>query len=325
MFFSFYFSDIGENKRFGIYFDNMGEYDTNRSSYVRNSAFHDGFAAAIGISDTSDGIPIENNVVHHTVDYGITAAGRSNLIRNNLVMLTFWSSTFVKNDYMFNGNYLGAIDVSQAASVVLENNYVAGAERIGINFRGDSCVPSSSVASFDNMTHSIRNNIVVGALGGVVILPDSGFSALELDCVKISSFVVFKSSYWGIYYQGEQRVIVDSNTLVDNQVNVFAMVTGPSILDHTLSNKTYVLQNTLVVGRSSTFDCAKDLKQQNMDVLLASGKADSGSKDVGELYWQIASTIPSFNAQLNMLTGGFVGCVWANFLSGSNGAPKNQW
>ena len=274
----------------------MGGYDPIRPNYVRNSAFHNGYSAAIGIADSSNAIPIENNVIHHTLDYGITVAGNSSIIRNNLVMLNYWSSTFVQSEAQFNEQYLGAIDVSLALSVVLENNYVAGAQRVGINYRGDSCYSYA----FGSMAHSIKNNTVVGALGGVVILPDSRFG--NLDCIKISGFTVFKSVFWGIYYQGPQSVIVDSNVLVDNQVNVFAMVIGPSILGHVLSNKFYTLSNMLIVGKSSTFNCTKDVRPS----------------DFNELF---ATNIASFSGKSN----GFVGCVWANFLSGANGAPVKPW
>ncbi len=96
------------------------------------------------------------------------------------------------------------------------------------------------------MNHSIKNNVVVGALAGVVILPTWSFTAFS--CLRISSFTVFKSSHYGIYYQAGSSVTMDSNILVDNQVNVIAKVIRPSILEHTVSGKVYNLKNSLIVG-----------------------------------------------------------------------------
>ena len=280
----------------------MGSYNASRPTYVVNSAFHHGFAAAIGITESTAGIPIENNIVHRTIDFGIVVAGNSNIIRRNLVMLNYWSSTFITWEAKLNAIYFwGAIDVHDADSVVLEDNYVAGAERIGIFFKGDACAPGL----FDpSMNHSIKNNVVVGAMGGVVILPTFFFA--NLTCIRISGFTVFKSMYWGIYYQGPQSIIIDSNVLVDNQVNVYALVIKPNILLHQMSNKTYLLTNSLIVGKSSTFDCEADIWPSDTNTLFA-------------------RSITSFSGVYSNDFDGVVGCVWANFISGSNEAPTKPW
>ena len=217
-------------------------------------------------------------------------------------MLNYWSSTFITWEAKLNAIYFwGAIDVHDADSVVLEDNYVAGAERIGIFFKGDACSPGL----FDpSMNHSIKNNVVVGAMQGVVILPTFFFG--NLTCIRISGFTVFKSIYWGIYYQGTQSIIIDSNVLVDNQINVFALVVKPSILIHELSNKTYMLTNSLIVGKSSTFDCAVDV----------------WPNDINQFF---AITSASFSGLDNKYFEGVVGCVWANFISAANGAPIKPW
>ena len=217
-------------------------------------------------------------------------------------MLNYWSSTFITWEATLNAAlYWGAIDVHNADSVVLEDNYVAGAERFGVFFKGDACAPGL----FDpSMNHSIKNNVVVGAMGGVVILPTFFFA--NLTCIRISGFTVFKSMYWGIYYQGPQSIVVDSNILVDNQVNVYALVIEPKITFHLMSNKTYLLTNSLIVGKSSTFDC----------------EADVWPNDINEIS---AKTIQSFSGVYNKEFDGVVGCVWANFLSGSNQAPTKPW
>ena len=46
---------------YGISLLNLGDYNVNRPTYVKGSAFHNGFSAAIG-KVNSNGIPITNNV-----------------------------------------------------------------------------------------------------------------------------------------------------------------------------------------------------------------------------------------------------------------------
>ena len=287
-----------DDSTYGILFSNLLEYNYSRPSYVRNCGFNYGYAAAVGIF-ISASIPIENNVVYHTIDWGLKIQGHSNIIRNNLLVLNYWASTFLTWEAPFDKFYWGALDVSEADSVVMENNFVAGAERIGVFFKGDVCA-GGTLGSGKN--HSIKNNIVYSSLGGVVILPTQFFPGLT--CVRISGFTVFKSSHWGIYYQGFASVIVDSNTLIDNQVNVFTFVFSPSILNHETTNKTARVKDTAIVGRSSQFNCSSDTKPNDLNL-------------------NQATTITAYGAGVD--NQGFIGIVWANFLSGANGAPGKPW
>lgn len=44
---------------------------TQNESYIKGCAFHHGFSPAIGIFET-DGLSIDDNVIHHTVGEGNT-------------------------------------------------------------------------------------------------------------------------------------------------------------------------------------------------------------------------------------------------------------
>lgn len=60
-------------------------------SYIKGCAFHDGFAPAIGVFGT-DGLSIEDNVIHHTVGEGADSMAASLLVVrrilfNNVVTL----------------------------------------------------------------------------------------------------------------------------------------------------------------------------------------------------------------------------------------------
>lgn len=289
--------DSNSNK-YGIIFSILGVYNSSRPSYLRNSSFYYGYSCAIGVF-FSTGIPIENNVIYRTLGYGMRIEGSSNIIRNNLVAMNYWPMTYIVWQADYDNNYFGAIDVHASDSVILEDNFVAGAERIGINLRGDFC--SGGAGYLKGMNHSIARNTVYSALGGVVILP---LNAYGFDCVRISGFTVFKSSHWGIYYQGSGSVLVSDNILIDNQISLFTFIIGPTSISHEVGTKKTTIQNSLLVGQSPTFDCRYDTKPNDLNFLKA-------------------KTITSFGAGPSKTSK--IGLVWPNFLDGSNSAPFKPW
>jgi hypothetical protein len=109
-----------------------------------------------------------------------------------------WGSTFLTSEAEFDKTYWGAIDAGLAASAVVEDNYVAGAERTGIHVRGMVCDGAKLPG---NLTLSIKNNTVYGAGNGVAVSRE--FHYASLPCLKISGFTVYRSQYYGIYYQGK--------------------------------------------------------------------------------------------------------------------------
>lgn len=157
----------GDDIKFGILFSNLGPYNSSRPSYVRKSSFHHGYACAVAIFKSA-AIPIEDNVIFRTIVNGMRIEGNSNIIRRNLVVMNFWTGSIIEELAKYDRTYLGTIDVFEAASVVLEDNFVAGSDRIGIYFRGDVC-PGGTVDPGFN--HSISGNTVYASLQGVVILP----------------------------------------------------------------------------------------------------------------------------------------------------------
>lgn len=290
--------ESGDDSKYGILLSDLGAYNSSRPSYITNCAFHHGFSAAIGIF-TSSSIPIVNNVIYYTIDYGLFIQGDSNIIKGNLVTTNFWASTFIVEEAAFDLDYWGAIDVHLANSVVLEDNFVAGAERIGIYFNGGLCDGDSLGPGIN---HSIKNNTVYSAFGGVVILPIT--CMYQVDCVTISDFTIFKSVDYGIYYQNNQSLVIDSNILVDNQVGIFGMVLQPPSVSHVFGNKTYSISNTIVVGNSPFLNCSTDLKPVGVNA-------------------QYATLIQAIGSGVN--STGKIGIVWPNFLSSQNGAPTKPW
>ena len=287
-----------DDSLYGILVSNLGEYDYKRPTYIRNCAFREAYSAAIGILDTAT-IPVENNVIYRTIEFGIRLSGHSNIIRNNLVALNRWAASILTWEATFDKFYWGAISFHEADSIVLEGNFVAGAERIGVFFKGDLC-PGYSIGPGKN--HSIKDNTVYGALAGVAMLPEYYFE--HLNCIRIRGFTVFKSSHYGIYYQSYASLILDSNILIDNQINAFYMVLAPKSVTHEPSNKTIRVENSLIVGRSVQFSCEKDIKPDDLN-------------------FAEATSITAYGAGDDHL--GKIGITWANFLSVLNAAPLKPW
>ena len=214
--------------------------------------------------------------------------------------MNYWASVFTPWDAPFDTTYWGAIDAHLADSIVLEDNFVAGAQRSGILYNGGLCPNVTSIGA--GMNHSIKNNIVHSSLAGVSIYPD--YSYPQLNCVLISDFIVFKSVHWGIYYQNPSSVIIDSNILVDNRVSIAPLVIGPGEITHLLTNMNIQISNSILIGTSSSFNCLTDVKPNDFNS-------------------QWATTIQAFGG--GKTEAGNIGIITGTFLGGGNGCPRKPW
>lgn len=224
-----------------------------------------------------------------------------------MVTTNFWASTFVPWEADWDIQYWGAIDVHWAESVVLEHNMVAGAERIGINLIGDICpgVVGDTLGR-NNYSHSIRNNTVYSAMIGVSTQPTYLYPQdnATITCGYIRNFTIFKSTYWGIYFNSPYGFMADSNTLVDNRVGIFTMIIEPSPLTHELARKPNAIANSLIVARSSTYNCSTDIVPDDLNYAKALTARPIGS---------------------NPNRTGRVGIAWPSFMGSTNGAPFKPW
>ena len=159
-------------------------------------------------------------------------------------------------------------------------------------------------AIFGSKNHSIKYNTVVGTLSGVAIFPVWGYTLDNANCLKLSYFTVFKSVYYGIYYNNELKLMLENNILVDNQINIFTRVIHPDVLAHVMSNKTVTITNSIIVGKSDSFKCDTDLLPDDLSFV-----------------W--ARTAKSYGAGLD--STGKIGIVWSDFNSGTNSAPYKPW
>ncbi|RMZ97180.1 fibrocystin-L, partial [Brachionus plicatilis] len=188
-----------------------------------------------------------------------------------------------------------------AKSVVLEDNFISGVERLGLFYKAEACDHLNETVGV-GMNNSIRGNTIYSTLAGVVLLPD--FYHENLTCVKIAGFTIYKAMHWGIYYQGPQSVVLDGNKLIDNFVGAFTFVIKPPPILHQLTNKFYTNKNSLIVGQSKDFNCETD--ERTFD-----------------LNYNSAVRIQTFGAESSEL--GKIGLVWSNFIGGTNIAPYKPW
>ncbi|CAM4636768.1 unnamed protein product [Leuciscus chuanchicus] len=231
--------------RYSLVFYNLG--GVVGESYVKGCAFHDGFAPAIGVFGT-DGLSIDDNVIHHTVGEGIRVWGDSNAIRRNLVTLTLWPGSYNGRAEEFNFEWNAAIEVSEATNAILQGNIVAGYERVGFRIDGEPCPGSpNSVAQWSQ-------NEAHGGLYGLYMNKDG-----LAGCSQIQGFTVWRSFDFGIYVQVSMNVLVSNVSLIDNGMSIMPLIYSPPSLSHTYSDKIVRVQGALIVGSSPNFNCFDSL------------------------------------------------------------------
>ncbi|KAK9957826.1 hypothetical protein ABG768_012036 [Culter alburnus] len=271
--------------RYSLVFFNLGR--VVGESYIKGCAFHDGFAPAIGVFGT-DGLSIDDNVIHHTVGEGIKVWGDSNAVRRNLVTLTLWPGSYNGREEELNFEWNAAIEVSEATNAVLQGNIVAGYERVGFRIDGEPCPGSpNSVAQWSQ-------NEAHGGLYGLYMNKDG-----LAGCSQIQGFTVWRSFDFGIYVQVSMNVLVSNVSLIDNGMGFMSLIYSPPSLSHTYSDKIVRVQGALIVGSSPNFNCFDSLSTTMTYVMLSKSHR--------------APRPPN---------GGRSGISWPTFESNQNNAPQ---
>uniref|UniRef100_A0A3B3X637 G8 domain-containing protein n=1 Tax=Poecilia mexicana TaxID=48701 RepID=A0A3B3X637_9TELE len=270
--------------RYSVAFLNLGE--VRNDSYIQGCAFHDGFSPAIGVFGTA-GLSIDDNVVHHTVGEGIRVWGDRILLRRNLVMMSLWPGSYQDREEPFNFQWNAAIEVSEGSGVVLQNNIVAGYERVAYRIDGEPC------PGFQNPNEAWVQNEAHGGPYGVYLNKDG-----LAGCSFIRGFFVWKAFDFAIYFQVVMDVVVSNVTLVDNGMGIMPLVFGPPSLSHAYADKSVHVQNSLIVGSSPAFNCSDTLSSDDFNV---------------------ATT--SLHRAPRPPQGGRSGICWPTFQSGHNTAP----
>ncbi|XP_069115224.1 fibrocystin-L-like [Argopecten irradians] len=269
--------------RFSVTFLDGGTVNNIKPSYIRKCAFHNGFSPAIGVFGTHN-LPIEDNIVHHTVWWGIETSSDDTQLRRNLVTLVVWEGAYQDREESFNYRYNGAINAPEAKSIVIEDNVVAGAERVGYRLNAMQC---GSAGYGSNLAHS--------SLMGFGIFPED---KLTVSCVLISNFTVWKIRDGAIYYQNAESAEIRDIVSVENTVGSASFVVGPSAVGHQYADKYILVKDSLFVGATSSFDCSTDAWKTD-DNIRFSGQARSWITD-----------------------GSHTGVAFTNFFQSGNNMPK---
>ncbi|KAM6958720.1 PKHD1 like 1, tandem duplicate 1 [Aplochiton taeniatus] len=271
--------------RYSVAFLNLGKVPKDES-YVQGCAFHSGFSPAIGVFGT-EGMNVDDNVIFFTVGEGIRIWGNKITVRRNLVTMSLWTGSYQDREEAFNYFWNAAIEVNEGTNVVLQDNIVAGYERVGYRVNGEPC-PGAL-----NGNEMWRGNEAHGGLYGVYMNKDG-----LPGCSLLQGFTVWRSYDFGVYFQTLMSVMVADVTLVDNGMGVMPIVFSPSSLSHLFSNKTVQVKNALIVGSSPNLNCSDGVPMSDYNIQNSkSHRAPRPPK------------------------GGRSGICWPTFESAQNGAP----
>ncbi|XP_069051252.1 PKHD1 like 1, tandem duplicate 1 [Lepisosteus oculatus] len=271
--------------RYSVAFLDLGQVSAN-DSYVQGCSFHHGFSPAIGVFGT-DGMNIDDNVIYFTVGEGIRVWGSNIKVRRNLVTVAVWPGSYQDREETLNSLWHAAIEVNEGMNIVLQDNIVAGFERVAYHINGEPC-PGTF-----NPVESWHGNEAHGGLYGVYMNKDGLAS-----CSLIQGFTVWKCWDYGIYFQTVMSIQISDVTLVDNGMGVLPIIYTPPSVSHQYSDKTVQIQNSLIVGSSPNFDCSEVLTSSDANVKLS-----------------MSHRAP------RPLTGGRSGFCWPTFASDHNMAP----
>ncbi|OCT77099.1 hypothetical protein XELAEV_18032294mg, partial [Xenopus laevis] len=270
--------------RYSLAFLYLGEVSRN-TSYVQGCSFHHGFSPAIGVFATN-GLDINDNVIYFTVGEGIIVSGERIRLQGNLVSVAVWPGTYQDREQNNNLWHAG-IEISQGTDIVLQNNVVAGFERVGYHINGEPCTDGKDGVQW-------MNNEAHGGLYGVY-MNEHGLPG----CSLIRRFTVWRCWDYGFYFQTPESVKISESVLVDNGMGIFTIVYGAAATSHELSNKTVAISNSLLVGSSPNFNCSDVLTDSDANIRMSAAQRS-----------------------IRPLTGGRTGISWPSFISAQNGAPE---
>ncbi|XP_048777455.2 fibrocystin-L-like isoform X3 [Ostrea edulis] len=259
--------------------------------YVKQCSFHHNLGIAIGVYGTNN-LEIQNNVIYHSVGSAIHTKSAGTAIRNNLISLNLWPGSYIGRSEPMNIYYDGSVDGVKASGTILQGNAISSSERSGYHGDFESCTATDTW--FDNIFHS--NLMAVGIFPIDKVNPPT--------CWRIANMSIWKNYNYGVFYQSVYEISMEKLTLVDNNVGIFPMIIGPAALDHAYQNKKVTISKSLVVGKSSVFDCAND----KMDFSLP--------------YVNLRRT---FDKSWRIETKGRTGISISIFSSGPNNAPEKPF
>ena len=256
-------------------------------SYVRDCSINEGYNVGIGVYDSSR-VVISGNVIYNTVGESIIARGSEHNITDNLGSLSRFIGTFRRVDDK-NIDWTSNFEVTQVSSLRLTGNAAAGGAKVGFHTNGEDCTDSSTFIR-DNTAHSV--------LHGIHLAYSDGLSS---GCSRFSHFNIFNCYFFGIFSYSSSGIQVFDSTFTNNRAAVYSSTIGPGSISHRRGTKTNKLQNVLIISAGMEFTCDDEDKRPAI--------ADH----------------PTSHDGIRSRTGGHLGLIMPNFLSGGGHFPQTAW
>lgn len=179
------------------------------------------------------------------INSGILDESRGTNIVGNLV--TYGESIAHIKMLLLSMEFYGGIDIKRAEEPIMQNNIVAGGAQACFITSGSPC--DKSYTWSNNEAHSCQHGVHV-----------SNRNWFSQGCVNIRNFYAWRNFDYGIMSFITDSLEVKDVVMVDNGVGLMTHTVGPSADRHELDENMHVtLQDSVIVGTSSLYDCAEDV------------------------------------------------------------------
>ncbi|CAH8626270.1 unnamed protein product [Schistosoma guineensis] len=224
--------------RFPIAFISAG--DMNNISYIKSCLFENSLSTALGGFATT-GLYMENNIFYKTLGSAIWLTDGNHKLIHNLLIESIWSGELTTDNQNLDILFEAALDIKQASDLILQRNSIAGAERLCVYTQGNPCGESSTTIWEKNIIHS--------CLIGIMQLKT------QYNCTLISNAQIYSVSQFPVYWKTASAIQANNLQLVDNAGGIYPFTGLPGGRSHEISKKTFLFNNSLLVGRSGIQTC----------------------------------------------------------------------
>ncbi|VDP74908.1 unnamed protein product [Echinostoma caproni] len=251
---------LGQLKLSGVHFKQMGQStftsdtdarlpvafinagNVSSTSSLNSSIFENSFTTAIGAYGSS-GLIVRDTVIFNTSGSGIILKGdRHQLLRVAIVQAGWADDTRATGQWQSDSIFIAGLDILNAPDTVLQDVSVAGARQIGLITVGFACT--------EDVGRYWQSVVVHSCMLGILV-PDA-----TPPCNKIANIMVYSATEFSIYWRVPTSIIGTNMQLVDNRGGVYTYVATPGARTSERHNKTVILQDSLLIGRSGLQDCS---------------------------------------------------------------------
>ena len=214
---------------------------SDKVSFVKRCSFDWNYNSAVGFFGANE-IIFEGNSITRYINDGVQDEGSSNILKHNLV--TF-GQAIARIRNLRNLNFYGGFNLVKSSGSILENNVVSGSSQAGFKLPG---IPCDEVNTWiGNEAHSSQHGLHV-----------TNKRWYSWQCVKVSEFLSWKNWDYGIYAIHTDSLKIENCILVDNGAGFVSQTIGPNAATHRYEDKFIEINDTVIVGSSSSFDCSEE-------------------------------------------------------------------